>query len=730
MIWLKSKKLNIFLIYLNIMFILGVFRRSYEILYFNYLFVTFLYIISVFIYWFYNIVLHNVRQRLIFIICIMAAFGIYIYFFNKGFIVNFFVEGIIKNVENINKNLYDGKVTYFTQYLNIFILSITIASILFLYFDSKGLITIVLIFNLIILIFLWYLGYTEAIINSLFRFTFISIITYAVSINNRLNKNFNKYNVKLSIKNNKIIYQVIVCSLLMSLFIWILPKDFEGKYGKLLTDKFNNSFSSNSNVKTSKLKQYKLEQSGYSDSEKNLGGRIVLNDQLALRVNSDKPYHLKGNVKDVYTGHSWLHYNKDFKPGDGNKEVINGIKDYTYDIGEPKRIFIFPQNLKAYSIFTPDIPVKIYLEEGEIYKNEASGIFINSKPVSRGYSVEYYENDWIESRMYNIEDLYNKKIFSKDFEKRYEQIPNSVTDRTRVLVNEITRGSKNDVEKVRKIQDYLKNNYKYSLDVSEVPEDKDFVDYFLFEEKKGYCVYFATATTIMCRIAGIPARYVEGFKMPQKSKEDGFYAVTNQDAHAWTEVCFDERGLIWTIVDTSATPSEQEEIQRNAQRNNNITSQDNENIDPRKDRQKQKPIDENEKGSNNNKRIDMSKVIFIIVVSLLLIYVAIRITINNFIKRKVIKTEGVIALYLYVQNRLKAIGMVKSDIETDMDFVSRIYDEDLRKNMISLVDAVYREFYGGEIDQVFNKKSFYGFIEKHIKSYSPIKYYLKRYLIF
>ncbi|WP_294359061.1 transglutaminase-like domain-containing protein [uncultured Clostridium sp.] len=32
---------------------------------------------------------------------------------------------------------------------------------------------------------------------------------------------------------------------------------------------------------------------------------------------------------------------------------------------------------------------------------------------------------------------------------------------------------------------------------------------FLFQEKKGYCTYFATATTIMCRAVGVPARYKE-----------------------------------------------------------------------------------------------------------------------------------------------------------------------------------------------------------------------------
>lgn len=83
------------------------------------------------------------------------------------------------------------------------------------------------------------------------------------------------------------------------------------------------------------------------------------------------------------------------------------------------------------------------------------------------------------------------------------------------LAKAITADCSNDYEKVIAIEEYLKNNYEYTLSPSRVPEGKDFVDWFLFEDKRGYCTYYATSMAVMLRSVGIPARYVEGFVMPE-----------------------------------------------------------------------------------------------------------------------------------------------------------------------------------------------------------------------
>lgn len=91
----------------------------------------------------------------------------------------------------------------------------------------------------------------------------------------------------------------------------------------------------------------------------------------------------------------------------------------------------------------------------------------------------------------------------------------------------------------------------YTLSPGRVPADEDFVEYFLLKNKKGYCTYFATAGVILSRMAGIPARYVEGYVISEEDLasaklSDGSYniSITDNRAHAWTEVYIPELGWL------------------------------------------------------------------------------------------------------------------------------------------------------------------------------------------
>ncbi len=111
------------------------------------------------------------------------------------------------------------------------------------------------------------------------------------------------------------------------------------------------------------------------------------------------------------------------------------------------------------------------------------------------------------------------------------------------------------------IREYLESNNSYSLSPGAVPSDKDFVEYFLKENKRGYCTYFATAAVMMFRSAGIPARYVEGYTFTTdtgtvgENKEYTTVSVLDSNAHAWVEYYVD--GLGW--LDFEVTPGNYEE---------------------------------------------------------------------------------------------------------------------------------------------------------------------------
>jgi hypothetical protein len=93
----------------------------------------------------------------------------------------------------------------------------------------------------------------------------------------------------------------------------------------------------------------------------------------------------------------------------------------------------------------------------------------------------------------------------------------------------------------------------YTLSPGPLPDDRDFVEYFLSENHRGYCVHFATSVALLLRSAGIPARYAEGFVVSpdEPATENGWINIKDSRAHAWVEVYVNAVG--WVPVE--ATPS-------------------------------------------------------------------------------------------------------------------------------------------------------------------------------
>lgn len=98
------------------------------------------------------------------------------------------------------------------------------------------------------------------------------------------------------------------------------------------------------------------------------------------------------------------------------------------------------------------------------------------------------------------------------------------------------------------IKCWLRDNCEYSLSAGKLPSGKDFVNHFL-ETRKGSCSHFASAAVIMCRYAGIPARYVEGYIIkPSDFPDDTEIGTTahveipDTRGHAWVEVYIDGFG--------------------------------------------------------------------------------------------------------------------------------------------------------------------------------------------
>jgi len=124
----------------------------------------------------------------------------------------------------------------------------------------------------------------------------------------------------------------------------------------------------------------------------------------------------------------------------------------------------------------------------------------------------------------------------------YTSLPEDFPTRVAELARTVTADATNNYERMRLLEEYLSQNYSYTLSTVRPPADMDFVEHFLFETGQGYCVYFATAFVTMARSLDVPARYVEGFLVRGTPNDNGFINVYNSMGHAWPEVYFEGYG--------------------------------------------------------------------------------------------------------------------------------------------------------------------------------------------
>ncbi len=292
------------------------------------------------------------------------------------------------------------------------------------------------------------------------------------------------------------------------------------------------------------------------------GGKPTTEEHPVLSLKTNKKVLLRGIAKDYYTGMSFQNSKKT-----GRYLYIN---PRWYGLRSKSLLENYPLGLKTEGILTPTShEVKLYtnihttlLAPAYVrklttnsdmipYFNESGELFItrNLKPDD----IYTFEAPIIEAGNVGLPALIAHSATSADpnynqIAQSHLQLPNHLEPALFELQQKIIKDAKTPYEQGLAIMNFLKSNYRYNLDVKEPPQNVDFVTYFLFGSREGYCTYFASAMTVLARMSGLPARYVEGFlAMPDR---DGLARVTTKQAHAWAEIYFS--GFGWVPFDAIA----------------------------------------------------------------------------------------------------------------------------------------------------------------------------------
>jgi hypothetical protein len=138
----------------------------------------------------------------------------------------------------------------------------------------------------------------------------------------------------------------------------------------------------------------------------------------------------------------------------------------------------------------------------------------------------------------------------------YLQLPDSqhigdVSDLARQVVGDAAT----PYAKAMALQGYLRSTANFTYDTRVPPATTSDAVWDFLQDRRGYCVQFATAMAIMARTLGIPTRVAVGF-LPGSAVQEGdhfTYVVSGKLAHAWPELYF--QGYGW--VRFEPTPAQQ-----------------------------------------------------------------------------------------------------------------------------------------------------------------------------
>ena len=276
----------------------------------------------------------------------------------------------------------------------------------------------------------------------------------------------------------------------------------------------------------------------------NFGTSWNAGDDIRYVVISPQPAYWQVNVYDTYISQSWMSISSDEKlqkkkTNWDDNQVISGRAQVEYEVIPYIDTDVV---LITGSFVSADMPVMVRKDaEGDITGARSPRVL---SPGEK-YTVRTYVADDSAPALSAAGDNYPDAIKATDL-----QLPEALPEKIKELSENLTQNAATPYAKVMAVDAYLAG-IPYSQDVKALPDGVDAVSDFLFTQKKGFCLHFASAMTVMLRSVGVPARLVVGYLPGDPGPQNGTYILRDRLYHAWTQVYFPGYG--W--IDFEATPS-------------------------------------------------------------------------------------------------------------------------------------------------------------------------------
>lgn len=266
-------------------------------------------------------------------------------------------------------------------------------------------------------------------------------------------------------------------------------------------------------------------------------GQLKLSDRILFRVEVSQalegPLLLRTASYDRFVNTSWLTHERRFTPID---PTASGWR-----LGEPtggspswaristyldRQGMILPLPLGAWRI--EDLPV------GELSRHPLGAIKAEDGPPLVRYRVVF------------------GPAASADASPREAdlRVPKNEQAALRELVERLELTAERPEQTMQAIRQYFRRAFRYTLELPGAHPGRTPIEYFLRERRRGHCELFASASVLLLRQAGLPARYAVGYSVQEPGRGADRYLVRRSHAHAWTLVW--HHGRWWSLDTTPA----------------------------------------------------------------------------------------------------------------------------------------------------------------------------------
>lgn len=177
---------------------------------------------------------------------------------------------------------------------------------------------------------------------------------------------------------------------------------------------------------------------------------------------------------------------------------------------------------------------------------DENGYFSVESELISDYNAETILAELIEN---DYRDFVYENYLQLPYTDDIEQIRTEFAD---ILGTARTDSADSCIQTLTALREKISSMAEYSLTPGRTPASRDFVNYFLLENHKGYCTHYATSGVVLARMAGIPARYATGYVLvgddftESAKNPDGTYTIELKDnrSHAWVEVYLNGYGWV------------------------------------------------------------------------------------------------------------------------------------------------------------------------------------------